>query len=341
MNEKIINFKASYKSLISTYLWSLFFNVDNNSIKKIRLERMRMLLLRSLPKNRLTLTGSLILFFVFILFNDEPISLIASIAAFGLMYPFFSDLSFYGSYYDVLESTERILMFQKNSTEEYNINLERFQKHYHSLRKKLKNKIRTLCDGNFLSYDYEISRISRDIDVFFDSTTRILFKKKLLTIPYSPLDNSNMFIEEINKQLNFTDFTYKYNHSTLGKDLKLNNYQYSDDTEKPDDSRLWDFKEVDFNMIRVFLNYFGDIVIRKPQLKTLNTIAIGELFRRWNTNIEYLEKANFEETKEDVYRYYNEKNENKRVLFSQIYNIIFLLLIGIVTSFIVQLIFSN
>lgn len=341
MNEKTINFKTKYKSLISTYLWSKFFNVDNDSIKEIRIERMRMLLLRSIPKNRLTLLGSLILFLVFFLFHEEKISIIVYIAAFGLMYPFLSDLTFYGSYYDVLESTERILLFQKNSTEEYNINLERFQKRYHSLRKRLKNKIRTLCDGNFLSYDYEVSRISRDIDVFFDSTTRILFKKKLLTIPYSPLDESNIFIEETNKQLNFTDFTNKYNHSALSKDLQSNNYQYFYDAEKPDDSGLGDFKEVDFNMIRVFLNYFGDIVIRKPQLKMLNTIAIGELFRRWNSNIEYFEKASFDETKEDVHRYYNEKNERKRVLFSQSYSLIFLLVIGIVTSFIVQLIFSN
>jgi hypothetical protein len=312
--------KNKLKNLLDTYLWILFLWRFDDSIKDLKKERVTMIFSRSIQRNHLTILCSFVLIIIFRLFYGNPISIIIYLAAFGFMYPFYLDVKFYASYYDVLETTEKMLTINKNDVDVYNKNLNLFQKRYHILRKKLKNKIRSLCDGNFLSYDYEISRISRNIDVFFDSTTRILFKKKLLRIPYSPEDDSTVYLKD----------------KTI--DSKRSNIRYYYNATKKSDIG---FEEVDFNMIKVFLKYFGDIVIRNPQPESINTIAIGELFRKWNQNIKYLDEESFEETEADVKRYYNEKNEQKRVLFSQIYNIAFVLLIGIISSVIVQLFFPK
>ena len=89
-----------------------------------------------------------------------------SIYVFGwfILYRMVSDMGFYTSYYNTWDVVVRHLS-SKNEGKKSDLNLELFQLNYNMLRKGLKKRIR-LLRANFLTYDYEISRINRDIDTF-------------------------------------------------------------------------------------------------------------------------------------------------------------------------------
>jgi hypothetical protein len=235
--------------------------------------------------------------------------------AFMMLYPFLSDLSFYISYYDTRSAVARLLHSSKKEGNISDLNLELFQINYNRLRKRLKKRIRT-SRGNLLTYDYEISRIVQDIDIFFDATTKTLFRRKVMTIPFSPHDAYDKFMEDNEIQSRLADDRWQ------NIEPPPNEYEFE----------AWEIKEIDFRTIDRFLQYFSDIIIRKPRTETINTVAIGELFRRWNLIVKKLDESIFEESKKDVEKYYNEKQERRSLLLKMLFELSVLLMVGIISG---------
>lgn len=188
-------------------------------IQTIRKERVKVSILNSF-KNNLTYNLISILLFVFFFLSpnqSSPYYLLIYFIAVLMLYPFFSDLFFYASYYDTWENVEGLLSLNKNE-EKYDLTSEKFQINYNKLRINLKKRIRS-SGGNLLTYDYEINRIMRDIDTFFDATIKILLRRKIMSIPFSPHDeyfmkeiqeqshlNDDIFLQKIEPQLSKLDF---------------------------------------------------------------------------------------------------------------------------------------
>ena len=194
---------------------------------------------------------------------------------------------------------------------------------YNKLRKTLKKRIRSPHDS-LITYDYEISRIVRDIDTFFDATTKILFRRKIMSIPFSPHDEYDIFIANTERQ------------SRLSDDM----WQNIDPPPSEYEFEAWEIKEIDFRTIDKFLQYFGDIVIRKPRTRAINTVAIGELFRRWNLIVKNLDEDIFEESKDDVEKYYDERREKRGLILKMFSELLTLLVLGIISGAIVNSLFN-
>ena len=174
-----------------------------------------------------------------------------------------SDGRFYASYYNTWAVVVRHLS-SKNEGKKSDLNLDLFQLNYNMLRKSLKNRIR-LLRANFLTYDYEISRINRDIDTFFDATTKILFRRKVMSIPFSPHDAYDKFMEDFEIQLRLAD------DRGQNSEPPPNEYEFE----------AWEIKEIDFWTIDRFLQYFSDVIEAVPQ--TNNCILTQEKHRSKQT----------------------------------------------------------
>ena len=240
-----------------------------------------------------------------------------------MLYHFYSDFIFYCSYYNTWEFVANILLLSKSDRQKADLNFESFQVNYNKLRKNLKKRIRG-SHGNLLAYDYEISRIIRDIDIFFDATTKILFRRKVMSIPFSPHDGYDLFIVDTERQSRLSDDRWQ------NIEPPPSEYEFG----------AWEIKEIDFRTVDKFLRYFGDIIIRKPRTKTINTVAIGELFRRWNVIVKNLNKDIFEESKNDVEMYYDERREKRGLIFKTSYELLVLLTVGVIVAVIVNLLFN-
>ena len=290
--------------------------------KKIINERVKIVCLYPFKNNLLSTSIAFCLFIVNFLIKQDLYSLLTYSIAWLMLYPFLSDFLFYASYYDTRNAVARLLPSSKNEGQRFDLKLERFQINYNRLRKGLKKHIRA-SRGNLLTYDYEISRIVQDIDTFFDATTKILFRRKVMSIPFSPHDEYDMLMEDIEIQSRFDD--------------------WCQNIEPPPDVyefEAWEIKEIDFRTIDKFLKYFGDIIIRKPRTKAINTVAIGELFRRWNLIVKKVNEPIFEESKKDVEKYYDEKRERRGFLLKMLFELSVLLMVGVISGVLAILLFN-
>ena len=295
-------------------------------LQEIRKERIKVMLFYPFKNNLTTTLISLSLFiFTFWFSAKQPIPylLLTYSIAWLMLYPYYSDFKFYGSYYDTWGFVTRLLHLSKSDRQKSDLNFESFQVNYNKLRKTLKRRIRG-PHGNLLAYDYEISRIIRDIDTFFDATTKILFRTKVMSIPFSPHDDYDILIADTERQLRLSDDRWQ-NIEPLPSEYEF---------------EAWEVKKIDFMTIDKFLQYFGDIIIRKPRTKAINTVAIGELFRRWNLIVKNLDKDIFEESKNDVEKYYDEKRERRGLILKMFYELSVLMIIGITVAVIVDLLFN-
>ena len=298
-------------------------------LQEIRKERIKIMLFYPFKNNPTTTLISLSLFiFTFIFWfstkQPDPYSvlylLVTYYTALLMLYPYYSDFKFYGSYYDTWEFVTSLLLLSKSDRQKSDLNFESFQVNYNKLRKTLKKRIRG-SHGNLLAYDYEISRIIRDIDTFFDATTKILFRRKVMSIPFSPHDEYDIFIADTDRQSRLSDDMWQ------NIEAPPSEYEFE----------AWEIKKIDFMTIDKFLQYFGDIIIRKPRTKAINTVAIGELFRRWNLIVKNLDEDIFEESKNDVEKYYDEKREKRGLILKTSYELLVLLITGIIVAVIVNL----
>lgn len=230
----------------------------------------------------------------------------------ALLIPFYSELKFFDLYYKTYFSIKHII-YSKNK-EKHDLHLENFQIRYNNLRKQMKKQIIS-SKGNFLTYDYETNRIVHEIDTFFDATIKILFRKKIMDIPYLPREEVEKYVEEMIKQSHLDD-------------------QKWGDIEPPDELNpdSYEIKTINFISIGDFMRIYGNFIIGNPRKKAINTIAIAELFRKWNSVVKRLEPEIFEESKKDVERYYNKKQELHTHLFSKAYEIFVIFLITILSG---------
>jgi hypothetical protein len=289
---------------------------EGSSEKRKRVkERVKILLLYSFKNHWLPSSISIIIFILFFILNHvrpNPYNILLYLSAILLLLPFVSDVRFYASYFNACYSVKRLL------EETSDLNLEKFQRDYNELRKLLKKRI--VFSGNILTYDYEISRIIHDIDTFFDATIKILFRKRVMSIPFSPHDAYYQFIEreEIQSRL--------YDDRWQNIEPPPSEYEFE----------AWEIKDVNFRTIDTFLQYFGDIVIKKPRVRTINTVAIGEIFRRWSEIIKKIDPKTFDESKRDVELYYNEKRERSGFFLTKVYELFIAMLIALITIVIGQ-----
>ena len=214
----------------------------------------------------------------------------------------------YESYYYTWESVEKLLLTNRTDEQEYDLYLENFQMNYNKLRKRLKYYLQS-SSANFSTHNYEISRIIQDIDTFFDVTIKILFRKKIMTIPFCHEDEQDMFIEAVERQV---ELDYERWKSTK-EDV------------------------IDFNTINEFLKYFGNIVIRKPRTKVINLIAIGELFRKWNIIIEKFDNEIYKQSKKDVEYYYDKRQDRTDFLIKIGFEILIVFTITITTGLLLNI----
>ena len=286
--------------------------------KQIINERVKIMVFYLFKNNLLSTSIAFFLFIVSFLIKPDLYALLTNSIAFLMLYPFLSDIIFYASYYDTRNAVAKLLHSSKNEGNRSDLNLERFQMNYNKLRKCLKKRIRT-SRGNLLTYDYEISRIVQDIDTFFDATTKILFRRKVMSIPFSPHDAYDKFMEDFEIQLRLAD------DRGQNSEPPPNEYEFE----------AWEIKEIDFWTIDRFLQYFSDVIIRKPRTKTINTAAIGELFRSWNSIVEKINKDIFEESKNDVETFYDERQERRSLLLKTLFELSVLLMVGIISGLLV------
>jgi len=291
-------------------------------VQEIQKEASKAMFLYSFKNNLVPTLISLCLLAYSLFISSHAYFLLIFVFAVAILYPFLSDLSFYASYYNAWGAVTRLLLSSKEDGQESDSNLERFQITYNELRKSLKKRIRS-SHGNLLTYDYEISRIARDIDTFFDATTKILFKRRVMTIPFSPHDEYDMFLEDAAQSRSADD-------EWENIEPPPNVYEFE----------AWKVKDINFQTIDKFLQYFGDIVIRKPRAKAINTVAIGELFRKWNLIVKNINQTEFEESKEDVEKYYDEKHDRRGFLLGKFFNLLVLLMVAVISGVIVSLISS-
>jgi len=247
--------------------------------------------------------------------------LIIEFVGIALLLPFYYEIKFFSVYYNTYYSIMHIL--HSKQTEKYDSYLEKFQINYNILRKQMKKQIIS-SKGNFLTYDYEIKRIVHEIDTFFDSTTRILFQRKVMSIPYLPR-------EEVEQSL----IKEKEQYLIEQKARRLSKYdQRFDDYDQYNEYDLdnHDINEINFNSIKEFMRIYGKFIIKNPQTKSINTVAIAELFRKWNSVVNRLEPDIFEQSKKDVDKYYSKKQENQNYLFYKACEIIIIFIITIVSG---------
>ena len=182
--------------------------------------------------------------------------------------------------------------------------------------------------GNFLTYDYEIKRIIHEIDTFFDSTTRILFQRRIMWIPYLPIDELKIINEEIAVQ-SYIDYKEWEDINPLD-DVK------DSDEFNPDN---YEIKAINFTSMKEFMRIYGDLKIKNPRKKALNTVAIAEFFRKWNSVVNKLEPEIYQQSKNDVDGYYSKKQERRNHLLSIAYEIFFIFLITIISAVLIEVLF--
>lgn len=278
-------------------------------IKKIRVERRKNLL--SLNIRAILISLSMVLLFLAInLYKSEVVfySFIFYAAAIIILLLSLKKTNLYESYYYTWESVEKLLLTNRTDEQEYDLYLENFQMNYNKLRKRLKYYLQS-SSANFSTHNYEISRIIQDIDTFFDVTIKILFRKKIMTIPFCHEDEQDMFIEAVERQV---ELDYERWKSTK-EDV------------------------IDFNTINEFLKYFGNIVIRKPRTKVINLIAIGELFRKWNIIIEKFDNEIYKQSKKDVEYYYDKRQDRTDFLIKIGFEILIVFTITITTGLLLNI----
>lgn len=231
----------------------------------------------------------------------------------GLCFLFYyyllSDFKYYSTYYDAEKHIERLSSPGNNKNDD----LENFQISYNKFRNLLKKRIQDL-NKNLLVVDYKINHILKSIDIFFDTSINILFKKGIMDIQYTPK-------EEYQKFLTNDDYPFGFAKS-----------------KKPPDDEYWIIKKIDYFTIKMFFESFNKNIIHTPRPRAMNLYVIDEFFQRWNNVLEVLEKNTYRLSESKITDYYekmdsqNEKRieQRRRIIESISTNFIgFLLAISI------------
>ncbi|WMW22413.1 hypothetical protein RE476_00935 [Methanolobus mangrovi] len=248
-------------------------------------------------------------------------SLTIEIIGLFLLSPFYKDFIFFRTQHKAYKNIMNLHYFKDKDIKEatYNLELESFQKNYNKLRVQAKNHILS-SEGNILSHDFEINRILQDIDLFFDSTIRILFNKNMMEIPYLPVEE---FEEMVNSG---RQKTY------------CNNLNESPELHDPNHWKTHEIKEINFYSLSNFIRIYGNIIRRNPRNKSINIIAIAELFKTWNGIVIKLEPKIYSYSKKEIIAFYNEKQKTKNYFYYKYYELFTASILGLITASILEVI---
>lgn len=204
----------------------------------------------------------------------------------------FSDFMYYGTYYN----TQKYIRNLKSNKQDKNIDLENFQISYNKLRILLKKRIKKFTD-NLLSYDYKTDCILQKIDIFFDVTINILFKRGVMNISYTPDQEYSDFIEEV------------YPEHNVGNERE--------EFKPPIDAldhEYWAITKIDYEALDKFIDSFGNVLIKSSRPKSINLYVIEQFFDEWTSIIEDHESKLLIQSRYKVTEYYNKMetlNEKK------------------------------
>ena len=239
---------------------------------------------------RLLLAYATIIIVYSYLYEIEPMGLFFLLTIGGLIFLFyyymFSDIFYFSTYYDTKYYIGKLISDGNNIS-----NLENFQISYNKLRINIKRRVERL-NKNLLSHDYKINYINQHIDVFFDTTINILFKRGVMRFQYTPHDEfqyelEKIFPEDLDNEPEDTPSKYALEELYEEKNIKL----------------------IDYNVIKEFLISFEKNIINSPKPRSMNLYVLEELFEKWNTILETSEKELFEKTNKKVTEYYIRTND--------------------------------
>ena len=144
---------------------------------------------------RLLLVYATIIIVYSYLYEIEPMGQFYLLIIGGLLFLFYysmvSDIYYFSTYYDTKYYIGKLISDGSNISD-----LENFQISYNKFRINIKRRVERL-NKNLLSHDYKINYINQYIDVFFDTTINILFKRGVMSFQYTPYDEFQYELEQI------------------------------------------------------------------------------------------------------------------------------------------------
>ena len=195
------------------------------------------------------------------------------------------DFKYYSTYYDAEKYIERLSSPGNNKNDD----LENFQISYNKFRNLLKKRIRDL-NKNLLVVDYKINHILKSIDIFFDTSINILFKKGIMDIQYTPKEEYQKFL---------TNDDYPFDDVKSGKPPDPYNYD-----------EYWKIKKIDYYAIKRFFESFNKNIIHTPRPRAMNLYVIDELFQRWNDVLKELENDTYQLSENKINDYYEKMDSH-------------------------------
>ncbi len=196
------------------------------------------------------------------------------------------DIQFYSTFYDTQKNISKLLIKPNFAA------LENFEINYYKLRSLLKKRL-GLFTRNMLTYDYKMTNIMKNIDIFFDASIEILLYKEIMTIPYTPHE----------EYLNYL-IKSSYNEEPEPEQEEI---QMVDIT----DQAYWEIEYINYEAIAIFLGSFRKNFINSYRPRAINIYAIDEFFNKWNLVLEGKEKEIFDKTKNNVDEYYSNIEKRK------------------------------
>lgn len=189
------------------------------------------------------------------------------------------------------------------------------------------NRVR-MCLKDFISvsqilsppiYNYELDRVQKGIDIFFNSIGELLFPFKG---PYSRG-------QKIDQQL-----TLKYYESQEHPTDEELAWQF-EKAQKHDKGEIDSF---DYQTFDEFMEYLGDVVFAKTTpfrpfsyRHSIDFIDISRFFETWNSIVSHCDKGIFEKAKRDIDEYYKLVGQ-KRQRFSRLTDNVVVVIISVVLS---------
>lgn len=225
----------------------------------------------------------------------------------------FSDIIYYGTYYN----TQKYIKNLKLNKQDKNVDLENFQISYNKLRILLKKRIKAFTD-NLLSHDYKTDCILQKIDIFFDVTINILFKRGVMNISYTPDQEYSDFIEEV-----YPDPDVGNEPEEITPPIDAFDYEF------------WKIIKIDYEALDKFIDSFGNVLIKSSRPKSINLYVIEEFFDKWTSIIEDHESELLVQSRNKVTEHYNKMetlNEKKNEQRERIIELILTNFIAIVIA---------
>lgn len=219
-------------------------------------------------------------------FGDEPniFTIIMALISMFLIMPVADDFVFYSAYFNAIINLEK-LMYRNYGKDEKSIStcnnyLDDLQYNLHLLRNILKRRIKK-ANSAFLTYDEEIKKTMAEIDVFFETLIKLIFRTNVKNIIYTPEDSV-----EITKD---SEIYHPIKYCTSDGNMQTGYLHPSDFDLK--------LKSEYYVLTLNFLEYLGNISIRKKGNNLANLFIMSEFFKKWNSKLESVNQRYYKETR--------------------------------------------